>query len=80
MPALGGRFDQTIASINMLYFMKDEVERKVILLSDENITVLLDKVSKKGVWRMYHQSVCCLVSRVHITFNVYMISKDPRAE
>ncbi|CAO3597598.1 unnamed protein product [Absidia cylindrospora] len=45
MPALGGRFDQTIASINMLYFMKDEVERKVILISDENLTVLLDKGS-----------------------------------
>ncbi|KAI8078839.1 thiamine pyrophosphokinase [Halteromyces radiatus] len=42
-PALGGRFDQTIANINMLYFMKDQIERKVILLSDENLTVLLDK-------------------------------------
>ncbi|KAI8340281.1 thiamine pyrophosphokinase 1-like protein [Chlamydoabsidia padenii] len=43
MPALGGRFDQTIASINMLYYMKDQIERKVILLSDENMTMLLDK-------------------------------------
>ncbi|KAF7721935.1 cAMP-dependent protein kinase subunit [Apophysomyces ossiformis] len=43
LPALGGRFDQTIASINMLYMMKNEVERRVILLSQENITILLDK-------------------------------------
>ncbi|KAG2230062.1 hypothetical protein INT48_005390 [Thamnidium elegans] len=42
-PALGGRFDQTIASINLLYMMKDQVERRVILVSDENITILLDK-------------------------------------
>ncbi|KAI9478827.1 MAG: thiamine pyrophosphokinase [Benjaminiella poitrasii] len=43
MPALGGRFDQTIASINLLYMLKDEVNRRVILVSDENLTMLLDK-------------------------------------
>ncbi|GAN02305.1 thiamin pyrophosphokinase 1-like isoform X1 [Mucor ambiguus] len=42
-PALGGRFDQTIASINMLYMLKDEIERRFILVSDENLTMLLDK-------------------------------------
>ncbi|KAI9341297.1 thiamine pyrophosphokinase [Pilaira anomala] len=42
-PALGGRFDQTIANINMLYLLKDQVERKFILVSDENLTMLLDK-------------------------------------
>ncbi|EPB88389.1 thiamine pyrophosphokinase [Mucor circinelloides 1006PhL] len=42
-PALGGRFDQTIASINMLYMLKDDIERRFILVSDENLTVLLDK-------------------------------------
>ena len=44
-PALGGRFDQTIASINMLYMLKDQIERRFILVSDENLTMLLDKVS-----------------------------------
>lgn len=44
MPALGGRFDQTMASINLLYSMKDQLERRVILVSDESVTVLLDKV------------------------------------
>ncbi|KAI8640577.1 thiamine pyrophosphokinase [Parasitella parasitica] len=43
-PALGGRFDQTISSINTLYMLKDQVERKFILVSDENLTMLLDKV------------------------------------
>lgn len=43
-PALGGRFDQTIASINMLYMLKDDIERRFILVSDENLTMLLDKV------------------------------------
>ncbi|KAI7901834.1 thiamine pyrophosphokinase [Cokeromyces recurvatus] len=42
-PALGGRFDQTIASINLLYMLKNEIERRVILVSDENLTMLLDK-------------------------------------
>ncbi|KAM3583213.1 thiamine pyrophosphokinase [Umbelopsis sp. WA50703] len=42
-PALGGRFDQTIASINQLYFMKDEADRQLLLVSDENLTILLDK-------------------------------------
>lgn len=42
-PALGGRFDQTIASINLLYMMKDQIERRFILVSDENLTMLLDK-------------------------------------
>ncbi|KAL1935024.1 hypothetical protein VTP01DRAFT_4164 [Rhizomucor pusillus] len=45
MPALGGRFDQTMASINLLYSMKDQLERRVILVSDESVTVLLDKGS-----------------------------------
>lgn len=42
-PALGGRFDQTIASINQLYFMKDETDRQLLLVSDENLTILLDE-------------------------------------
>ncbi|KAG2194566.1 hypothetical protein INT47_006525 [Mucor saturninus] len=42
-PALGGRFDQTIANINILYMMKDQIERRFILVSDENLTMLLDK-------------------------------------
>ncbi|KAG0177320.1 cAMP-dependent protein kinase subunit [Apophysomyces sp. BC1034] len=48
LPALGGRFDQTIASINMLYMMKDEIERRVILVSHENLTILLDKAPLVG--------------------------------
>ncbi|KAI9012075.1 thiamine pyrophosphokinase, partial [Phycomyces nitens] len=43
MSAIGGRFDQTIASINTLYFMKDEKNRDYVLVSDENLTILLDK-------------------------------------
>ncbi|KAI8379776.1 thiamine pyrophosphokinase, partial [Radiomyces spectabilis] len=43
MPALGGRFDQTMASINLLYFLKNEKDRRTILVSDESLTVLLDK-------------------------------------
>ena len=51
---MGGRFDQTIASINVLYMMKDEVERRFILVSDDNLTILLDevkyiKINKKRV-------------------------------
>ncbi|ORE21021.1 thiamine pyrophosphokinase, partial [Rhizopus microsporus] len=42
-PALGGRFDQTMSSIHVLYLLKDQIKRKVILVSDENMTVLLDK-------------------------------------
>ncbi|KAH8551391.1 thiamine pyrophosphokinase [Umbelopsis sp. PMI_123] len=42
-PALGGRFDQTIASINQLYFLKDDTNRQTLLVSDENLTILLDK-------------------------------------
>ncbi|CEP14900.1 hypothetical protein [Parasitella parasitica] len=42
-PALGGRFDQTMSSINTLYKFKDQIERKFILVSDENLTMLLDK-------------------------------------
>jgi thiamine pyrophosphokinase len=42
--ALGGRFDQTIASINQLYFLKDEIDRQTLLVSDENLTILLDEV------------------------------------
>ncbi|CAO3674571.1 unnamed protein product [Umbelopsis ramanniana] len=42
-PALGGRFDQTIASINQLYFLKDEIDRQTLLVSDENLTILLDE-------------------------------------
>ncbi|KAG2174131.1 hypothetical protein INT43_004151 [Umbelopsis isabellina] len=38
-----GRFDQTIASINQLYFMKDETDRQLLLVSDENLTILLDE-------------------------------------
>lgn len=52
-PALGGRFDQTIASINMLYMMKDQTERKFILVSDENLTMLLDKVNIYTVYILY---------------------------
>lgn len=51
-PALGGRFDQTIASINLLYSMKDEIERRIILVSDENLTMLLGKVKK-------HERIFC---------------------
>ncbi|KAL0093625.1 thiamine pyrophosphokinase [Phycomyces blakesleeanus] len=43
MSAIGGRFDQTIASINTLYFMKHEKNRHYVLVSDENLTILLDK-------------------------------------
>ncbi|KAI8992495.1 thiamine pyrophosphokinase [Pilobolus umbonatus] len=43
LPALSGRFDQTMANINLLYMMKDEIERKFSLISDENITLLLDE-------------------------------------
>ncbi|ORX49108.1 thiamin pyrophosphokinase 1-like protein [Hesseltinella vesiculosa] len=42
-PALGGRFDHTIANINILYELKDQIERRVILVSDQNLTILLDK-------------------------------------
>jgi len=28
----------------MLYMLKDDIERRFILVSDENLTVLLDKV------------------------------------
>ncbi|KAI8887385.1 thiamine pyrophosphokinase 1-like protein [Backusella circina FSU 941] len=42
-PALGGRFDQTIACINVLYMMKHEVERRFVLVSDNNLTMLLDE-------------------------------------
>ncbi|KAL0092304.1 thiamine pyrophosphokinase [Phycomyces blakesleeanus] len=41
--AIGGRFDQTIASINTLFLMNHKSDRKFILMSDENITILLDK-------------------------------------
>lgn len=44
-PALGGRFDQTISNIHLLYTVKDHVGRRAILVSDENLTMLLDKVS-----------------------------------
>lgn len=43
-PSLGGRFDQTMQNINMLYMMKDQIERRMVLVSDENLTILLDKV------------------------------------
>ncbi|KAI9498320.1 thiamine pyrophosphokinase [Zychaea mexicana] len=43
LPALGGRFDQTMQSINVLYSMMHEVERRTILVSDESLTVLMDK-------------------------------------
>ncbi|KAI8062377.1 thiamine pyrophosphokinase [Gongronella butleri] len=43
MPALGGRFDHTIANVNYLYVMKDQIDRRVILVSDQNLTILLDK-------------------------------------
>ncbi|KAI9314269.1 thiamine pyrophosphokinase [Dichotomocladium elegans] len=42
-PTLGGRFDQVISNINVLYKMLPEVERRVLLVSNENLTVLLDK-------------------------------------
>ncbi|KAI8358411.1 thiamine pyrophosphokinase [Blakeslea trispora] len=42
-PALGGRFDQTISNIHLLYTVKDHVGRRAILVSDENLTMLLDK-------------------------------------
>ncbi|EIE82265.1 thiamine pyrophosphokinase [Rhizopus delemar RA 99-880] len=42
-PALGGRFDQTMSSIHVLYTLKDQVKKKVILVSSENLTMLLDK-------------------------------------
>lgn len=44
-PALGGRFDQTMSSIHVLYTLKDQVQKKVILVSSENLTMLLDKVN-----------------------------------
>ncbi|OBZ84295.1 Thiamin pyrophosphokinase 1 [Choanephora cucurbitarum] len=42
-PALGGRFDQTISNIHLLYTVKDHAGRRAILVSDENLTMLLDK-------------------------------------
>ncbi|GBB90504.1 hypothetical protein RclHR1_01750003 [Rhizophagus clarus] len=39
--AFGGRFDQTMSNIHYLYKLKDE--RKIYLLSDKNMTFLLDK-------------------------------------
>ncbi|ORY08261.1 thiamin pyrophosphokinase 1 [Basidiobolus meristosporus CBS 931.73] len=41
MGAIGGRFDQTMSSIQMLHMLKDE--RKVYLISDDSSTFLLDK-------------------------------------
>ncbi|CAO3627106.1 unnamed protein product [Cunninghamella echinulata] len=44
LPALGGRFDQTIASIHVLYMAQEWKEkRRMILVSDENLTILLNK-------------------------------------
>ncbi|KAI7854190.1 thiamine pyrophosphokinase [Circinella umbellata] len=43
LPAIGGRFDQTMQNINILYTMLDEVERRTILVSDDSLTILLDK-------------------------------------
>ncbi|CDS13597.1 hypothetical protein LRAMOSA05773 [Lichtheimia ramosa] len=42
-PTLSGRFDQIISNINTLYRLKDQVERRAVLVSNENLTVLLDK-------------------------------------
>ncbi|CAO3627075.1 unnamed protein product [Cunninghamella blakesleeana] len=44
LPALGGRFDQTIASINLLYMAREwEDQRRMVLVSDENLTILLNE-------------------------------------
>lgn len=69
-PALGGRFDQTIASINMLYMMKDQTERKFILVSDENLTMLLDKVNIYTVYILYLYITEKKKYRVHIKYIV----------
>ncbi|RUS20266.1 hypothetical protein BC937DRAFT_95581 [Endogone sp. FLAS-F59071] len=45
--ALGGRFDQTLASIHMLFLLRGE-GRRMFLVSDECITVLLDVVRVGG--------------------------------
>ena len=42
MGAFGGRFDQTMSNIHYLYKFKDE--RKIYLLSEKNMTFLLNKV------------------------------------
>ncbi|KAI8051918.1 thiamine Pyrophosphokinase 1 [Gilbertella persicaria] len=42
-PAFGGRFDQTMHNVNLLYTLNDQSERRTILVSDENLTMLLDK-------------------------------------
>jgi thiamine pyrophosphokinase len=49
--AFGGRFDQTMSNIHYLYKLKDE--RKIYLLSDNNMTFLLDKVRKKKYIYIY---------------------------
>ncbi|KAI9277194.1 thiamine pyrophosphokinase [Phascolomyces articulosus] len=43
IPAIGGRLDQSMQNINILYTMLNEVERRTILVSDDSLTVLLDK-------------------------------------
>ncbi|KAI9282758.1 thiamine pyrophosphokinase [Sporodiniella umbellata] len=42
-PALGGRFDQTMSSIHVLFLLKDCTKQRIILVSDECLTVLLDQ-------------------------------------
>ncbi|KAI7862515.1 thiamine pyrophosphokinase 1-like protein [Spinellus fusiger] len=43
LSGLGGRFDQTMATINMLYYIKNKLQCQTVLVSDENITILLDQ-------------------------------------
>lgn len=74
-PALGGRFDQTMHSINLLYMLKDERERRCILVSDENLTVLLDKVKKKRERERESGHLTTSFKRVNMKLNANLIWK-----
>lgn len=47
----------------MLYMLKDEIERRFILVSDENLTMLLDKV---GFYIAAYFGFVCLPACSHI--------------
>ncbi|KAK9710843.1 thiamine pyrophosphokinase [Basidiobolus ranarum] len=57
MGAIGGRFDQTMSSIQMLHVLKDE--RKVYLISDDSSTFLLDKGKHKIICNRETEGPTC---------------------